>query len=189
MVKRPWRGVDYTPSPSAEVKEKVELYLYSTSGELYYYYYYYYNHYYRHHNHDSVIQEIGRPFFDCNFRKINVKTVDLQGFWLLLLSVTAGCYWWLLLLSVTAGCYYWLLLVAVTTGYCRLLLLSYCRLLLLAVTAGCYCWLLLLAVTAGCYCWLLLLAVTAGCISGLDLSLNLDCFEIERISSGMWDVD
>jgi hypothetical protein len=31
-VKRPGRGVDHTPSSSARVKERVELYLYSTSG-------------------------------------------------------------------------------------------------------------------------------------------------------------
>jgi len=31
-VKRPGRGVDHPPSSSAEVKERVELYLYSTSG-------------------------------------------------------------------------------------------------------------------------------------------------------------
>jgi len=79
-VKRPGRGVYHPPSSSAEVKEKVELY-FSTSAELYYYYYYYYNHH-CHHNHDSVIQEIGCPCFDCNFRKMNAKTVDLQGFWL-----------------------------------------------------------------------------------------------------------
>ena len=30
-VKRPGRGVDHTPTPSAEVKERVELYLYSPS--------------------------------------------------------------------------------------------------------------------------------------------------------------
>jgi hypothetical protein len=30
-VKRPGRGVDHPPSPSAEVKERVELYLYSPS--------------------------------------------------------------------------------------------------------------------------------------------------------------
>jgi hypothetical protein len=31
-VKRPGRGVDHTPSSSARVKERVELYLYSPSG-------------------------------------------------------------------------------------------------------------------------------------------------------------
>jgi hypothetical protein len=31
-VKRTGRGVDHPPSPSAEVKERVELYLYSPSG-------------------------------------------------------------------------------------------------------------------------------------------------------------
>ena len=31
-VKWPGRGVDYPPPSSAEVKERVELYLYSTSG-------------------------------------------------------------------------------------------------------------------------------------------------------------
>ena len=31
-VKRPGRGVDHPPPPSAEVEETVELYLYSTSG-------------------------------------------------------------------------------------------------------------------------------------------------------------
>ena len=31
-VKRPGRGADHPPSHSAEVKERVELYLYSTSG-------------------------------------------------------------------------------------------------------------------------------------------------------------
>jgi hypothetical protein len=31
-VKRPGRGVDHPPQSSAEVKERVELYLYSTSG-------------------------------------------------------------------------------------------------------------------------------------------------------------
>jgi hypothetical protein len=31
-VKRPGRGVDHPPTSSAEVKERVELYLYSTSG-------------------------------------------------------------------------------------------------------------------------------------------------------------
>jgi len=31
-VKRPGRGVDYPPPSSAEVKERVELYLYSPSG-------------------------------------------------------------------------------------------------------------------------------------------------------------
>jgi hypothetical protein len=31
-VKRPGRGVDHPPSSSAEVKEKVELYLYSPCG-------------------------------------------------------------------------------------------------------------------------------------------------------------
>ena len=31
-VKRPGRGVDHPPSSSVEVKEQVELYLYSTSG-------------------------------------------------------------------------------------------------------------------------------------------------------------
>jgi hypothetical protein len=31
-VKRPWRGVDHPPSSSAEVKERVELYLYFPSG-------------------------------------------------------------------------------------------------------------------------------------------------------------
>jgi hypothetical protein len=31
-VKRPGRGVDHTPTSSAEVKERVELYLYTTSG-------------------------------------------------------------------------------------------------------------------------------------------------------------
>ena len=31
-VKRPGRGVDYLPQPSAEVNERVELYIYSHSG-------------------------------------------------------------------------------------------------------------------------------------------------------------
>jgi hypothetical protein len=31
-VRRPGRGVDHPPPSSAEVKERVELYLYSTSG-------------------------------------------------------------------------------------------------------------------------------------------------------------
>jgi hypothetical protein len=31
-VKRPGRGVDYPPSSNADVKERVELYLYSPSG-------------------------------------------------------------------------------------------------------------------------------------------------------------
>jgi hypothetical protein len=31
-VKRPGRGVDHPPSSSADVKERVELYLYSSSG-------------------------------------------------------------------------------------------------------------------------------------------------------------
>jgi hypothetical protein len=31
-VKRPGHGVDHPPSSSAEVKERIELYLYSTSG-------------------------------------------------------------------------------------------------------------------------------------------------------------
>jgi len=31
-VNRPGRGVDHPPLPSAEVKERVELYLYSKSG-------------------------------------------------------------------------------------------------------------------------------------------------------------
>jgi hypothetical protein len=31
-VKRPGRGVDHPPSSSASVKERVELYFYSTSG-------------------------------------------------------------------------------------------------------------------------------------------------------------
>jgi len=31
-VKRPGRGVDHLPLSSAEVKERVELYLYSSSG-------------------------------------------------------------------------------------------------------------------------------------------------------------
>jgi len=31
-VKRPWRGVDHPPPSSAEVKERVELYLYFLSG-------------------------------------------------------------------------------------------------------------------------------------------------------------
>ena len=31
-VKRPGRGVDHPPQSSAKVKERVELYLYSTSG-------------------------------------------------------------------------------------------------------------------------------------------------------------
>jgi len=31
-VKRPGRGVDHPPTSSAEVKERVELYLYSLSG-------------------------------------------------------------------------------------------------------------------------------------------------------------
>jgi hypothetical protein len=31
-VKRPGRGVDHTPPSNAEVKERVELYLYSPSG-------------------------------------------------------------------------------------------------------------------------------------------------------------
>jgi hypothetical protein len=29
VVKRPWRGVDHPPPSSAEVKERIELYLYS----------------------------------------------------------------------------------------------------------------------------------------------------------------
>jgi len=33
-VKRPRRGVDHPPLPSAEVKERVELYLYYPSGPL-----------------------------------------------------------------------------------------------------------------------------------------------------------
>jgi len=33
-VKRPGCGTDHTPPPSAEVKERVELYLYSHSGSL-----------------------------------------------------------------------------------------------------------------------------------------------------------
>ena len=33
-VKRPGRGVDHSPPSSAEVKERVELYLYSPSGPL-----------------------------------------------------------------------------------------------------------------------------------------------------------
>jgi len=33
-LKRPGRGVDHPPLSSAEVKERVELYLYSTSGPL-----------------------------------------------------------------------------------------------------------------------------------------------------------
>jgi hypothetical protein len=33
-VKRPGRGIDHPPPSSAEVKERVELYLYSTSGPL-----------------------------------------------------------------------------------------------------------------------------------------------------------
>jgi hypothetical protein len=33
-VKRPGRGVDHPPASSAEVKERVELYLYSNSGPL-----------------------------------------------------------------------------------------------------------------------------------------------------------
>jgi len=32
VVRRPERGVDHPPPSSAEVKEKVELYLYSPSG-------------------------------------------------------------------------------------------------------------------------------------------------------------
>jgi len=31
-VKRPWRGVDHPPPPSAEVEGRVELYIYSPSG-------------------------------------------------------------------------------------------------------------------------------------------------------------
>jgi len=31
-VKRPGRGVDHPPASSVEVKERVELFLYSTSG-------------------------------------------------------------------------------------------------------------------------------------------------------------
>jgi len=31
-VKRPGRGLDHPPPSSAEVKERIELYLYSTSG-------------------------------------------------------------------------------------------------------------------------------------------------------------
>ena len=31
-VKRPGRGVDHPPPSSADVKERIELYLYSTSG-------------------------------------------------------------------------------------------------------------------------------------------------------------
>jgi len=31
-VKRPGRGVDHPPTSSAEVKERVELYIYSISG-------------------------------------------------------------------------------------------------------------------------------------------------------------
>jgi hypothetical protein len=45
-VKRPGRGVDHPPLSSAEVKERVELYLYSPSGlhvlfqgDLYFYLY------------------------------------------------------------------------------------------------------------------------------------------------------
>ena len=33
-VKRPERGIDHPPTPSAEVKERVELYIYSPSGPL-----------------------------------------------------------------------------------------------------------------------------------------------------------
>jgi len=33
-VKRPGHGVDHSPPSSAEVKERVELYLYSPSGPL-----------------------------------------------------------------------------------------------------------------------------------------------------------
>ena len=33
-VKRPGRGVDYPPPSSAEVKERVELYLYALSGPV-----------------------------------------------------------------------------------------------------------------------------------------------------------
>jgi len=33
-VKRPGRGVDHPPTSSTEVKEKVEVYLYSPSGPL-----------------------------------------------------------------------------------------------------------------------------------------------------------
>ena len=33
-VKRPERGFDHPPQYSADVKERVELYLYSTSGSL-----------------------------------------------------------------------------------------------------------------------------------------------------------
>jgi len=33
-VRRPGRGVDHSPPSSAEVKERVELYLYSTFGPL-----------------------------------------------------------------------------------------------------------------------------------------------------------
>jgi hypothetical protein len=32
VVKRPGRGIDHPPPPNAEVKERVELYLYSTLG-------------------------------------------------------------------------------------------------------------------------------------------------------------
>ena len=31
-VKRPGRGADHTPTPSAEAKERVEVYVYSPSG-------------------------------------------------------------------------------------------------------------------------------------------------------------
>jgi hypothetical protein len=31
-LRRPWRGVDHPPPSTADVKERVELYLYSTSG-------------------------------------------------------------------------------------------------------------------------------------------------------------
>jgi len=33
-VKWPWCGIDHPPASSAEVKERVQLYLYSTSGPL-----------------------------------------------------------------------------------------------------------------------------------------------------------
>jgi hypothetical protein len=33
QAKRPWRGVDHPPPSRAEVKERVQLYLYSPSGD------------------------------------------------------------------------------------------------------------------------------------------------------------
>ena len=59
-TKRPGRGVDHPPPSTAEVKERVELYLYFPSGlswpvlgwTLPYYYYYHHHHHYNYqHNH------------------------------------------------------------------------------------------------------------------------------------------